>query len=1157
MLAMLLGLLVGWIFADWSLHLDSPFVRGAALGGVLLLIGGLGVRHLYRPWASSLRDVDLALLLERRSPELRGNLASAVEFSSRTSDAGSAAPPLSELESELVDSMETRLSRLPAGDIIDTSSLLRAGGLAALTVALLAAVLWSAPGATSIALTRLAVPWRTLDWPRRHTLEFLDVNLRPLDESVGLRVAEGEPLTLYVGEHRDDLPTHISLEVRHADGQTDSHELRQASLRDGQGVNRPVAVVALTPTRGPIELTARGGDDSRLPPLRIEVAPPPSIERFEIVLTPPAYSGKPPETITGGVGHLQGLVGTQARITAVANTPLRSATLHRGSQRRENVPLAEDRRTMSVSLEIESAERTSYWLELTDELGLQHANPPRYEIRGIVDREPAIRIVQPDADLRVQPDAEIPFQLEASDDWGLQRIELIVSLPGSAVPEEVRLLHEFPNTASTRDARPESLVKVREWNASPGTQLSVRGQAVDGFNLHGKAGQATRSAPRLIEIVSLEQKRQELAGRQAGVAESLERARTIQSQIREQLGELEIQWEKTGRLRDEDRATVARMGLAQQQVREELLDTRRGAERRVSELLQEVQWNRLDDDKTRSRLEEVQRELKHLAEKSLPQVDSAVGELERTPETSTGQTPQAGESLKKARSSQKDVLDILDGILADLAGWRQQEDVRRRVGELLSSQQTLADETRDLAGRTLSKAVSNLTPQEQADVARLADRQGRLANELKGLEELGNPADSPADPKGVDPELGKKVTEALDPSDAVAKLRQASGMIQENRLRQASDVQQEVLETLRKLDSSLSGDADNSPETLVKRIEEAQREAAGLREQQSRLRRDLQDIASQPAGPSQKESLATLKKQQAELEDRAASFAQRLRKRDLSQPSASARRGAERMTEANDALEDEDVPEAVKKQGEAIDDLLQAERELEALEQQARVDSQVRALQQIGQSAGRLADRQREVRAETVRLDQIRIEGGKLTRAQLRTLQQTRENQEGLAGEIESLAGGLREWPVLELAAQTALAGARDAAKRLSERTTDQGTQERQSDVASELDRLAASLAQDDPSSTPSEDDPMSPPESGPAGEPSADGAAKVAELKLLKGMQEDLLDRTSRLLSARKGELTGEQQAQLKELAARQQKLAELAESLLKPADAPESPPP
>jgi len=1149
-LSALLGMLLGWIAADWVLHLDSGVVRTLAA----LTVAGIAVaatfRFIVRPWRSPLQDVDLALLVERHTPSLAGELASAVQFSARPStDKGA-----SVLEQDLVARTEERLAHLPDGEWLDSAALIRSVALAGTVAAAFLGLALAAPRTVATALQRLTLPWAKLEWPRRHTLQFLDADLRPIAATDRWRVAEGEALTLYVADAQEILPAHILLEVRHPDGAVDREELRQATLRDTSGASRQVAVLSLTPTRGPLELTARGGDDDRLPPLRLDVAPPPAIESFEITLTPPAYSEKPMETLAGGVGHIQGLVGTEVSLKAVANTPLSRVVLNRGPRQHEELPLAEDRRTIQTSFAIATADRSSYWFELTDEHGLRHANPPRYEIRGLVDREPQIRIVQPEVDLRVQPDAEIPFALEASDDLGLQRVELIVSIPGSAVPEEVRLLEEF--SIGARESRPQSLVKIREFNAMPGTQLAFRGQAVDRFDLDGKAGHVARSGPRLIEIVSIEEKRQELASRQAGVAESLERARTVQSQVQQQVQELQIQWDKTHELRAEDRALLSRLELAQQEVREELSDPRRGAQGRVAELRREAEWNRLDEPAVQGRLDRLEGDLARLATESLPQVDGGLDELRRGAESASPLRPQTGEHLKKTLGAQQDVLDSLASLLGELQEWRTQEDLRRKVGDLAASQKTLSEETQKLGSQTLSRTLSSLTPQEQADVARLADRQARLATDLEAIQRSAA-GDSPSTPEPSSPDSPpppdseeKQAAETLAGADAAGKLRRAAGLMQENRMQQAAELQQEVLETLTKLDSTLSGDPASDEETLVKRLAAAREEAAGLREQQSLLKRELQSLAPQSAEPMQKEQLESLEKRQENLQKRAAEFSQRLRKRDLSQPAASARRGAERMAAADEALEEEHLPDALQQQGEALEDLQQAERELAALEQQARIDDAIRELQEAGQRAGLLADRQQTLREETGRLETIRVEQGKLSRGQLRTLQQTRESQETLAKEIESLAGLMKDRPVLGLGAALALDAAREAARRLAERTTDGQTQQRQTDVIDQLKQLAQSLAptNDQPQSpegAPQENEPKSPG----GGTPSAEAAAAVAELRLLKAMQESLLERTTKLLTGKGNTLTPTEDAELKELAARQQKLAGLAEALLKSA--------
>lgn len=1141
--ALVVGLLLGWVALDWTLHLDSPLVRGiAALSFVSLVV--LAVQQLIlRPWNSPLRDVDLALLVERHDPALAGDLASAVEFARDTTRNGT----LSALEQDLVSRTLDRLPLHSDGAWIETTALIRSVALAGLVGALFLGLTLIAPQTASIALQRLGLPWAALEWPRRNTLQFLDADLRPI-ETGGWRVAEGEPLTLYVADIHENLPARVLLEVRHPEGTVDREELRLATLRDAGGTSRQVAVLSLTPTRGPLELSARGGDDDRLAPLRLDVAPPPAIESFEITLTPPAYSGKPPETVTGGVGHIQGLVGTEVSLKAVANTPLSRVVFNR-AQTREELPVGEDRRTIVTSFAIATGDRTSYWFELTDEHGLKHANPPRYEIRGIVDREPAIRIVQPEVDLRVQPDAEIPFALEASDDLGLQRVELVTSIPGSAVPDEVRPLEEFSN--GVRESRPQTLVKIREFNPTPGTQLAFRGQAVDRFQLEGKPPHVARSGPRLIEIISVEEKRQELAGRQAGVAESLDRARTVQSQVQQQIQELQIQWDKTKTLREEDRALLSRLELAQQEVREELLDPRRGALGRVTELRRETEWNRLDDAGTAGRFDRLQQDLGQLEKELLPKVDGGLDELRRGAESASSQSARTGEQLKKTVASQQEVVDSLSGLLGELQEWRTQEDLRRRVSELASSQKTLAEETQKLGGKTLSRMLSSLTPQEQADVARLAERQARIAGDLESIERSAAEPSSPMSPDGSADEQ-KQAADALGQAGASGKLRRAAGLMQENRMQQAAELQQEVLETLTKLDTSLSGGEANEQETLVKRLEQAREEAAGLREQQSELQRDLESLPSQPGDAAQKkDELESLEKRQEELQKRATSFAQKLRKRDLSQPAASARHGAERMAGAEEALEEENVPEAMRQQKEALQDLEQAERELGAMEQQARVDDALRELQAAGEQASALAERQEALREETQRLEAIRVEQGKFSRSQLRTLQQTREGEEALAKEIETLAGRVKDRPVLELGTTLALDAARAAAAGLSERTTGEATQGRQREVTEQLRLLAASLAPADDMPQESEDPSQQKEPMPQGGKPSSGSTAAVAELRMLKAMQEHLLDRTTKLLGSRSTPLTEADESELKELAARQQTLARLADALLKGAGA------
>ncbi|MGL4460891.1 MAG: hypothetical protein ACRC1K_01970, partial [Planctomycetia bacterium] len=65
--------------ADWIFHV-SPGMRVVFLAGLFLSSGWLAWRWLARPLAEPIRDLDLALRLERLRPELGERLSSTVDF---------------------------------------------------------------------------------------------------------------------------------------------------------------------------------------------------------------------------------------------------------------------------------------------------------------------------------------------------------------------------------------------------------------------------------------------------------------------------------------------------------------------------------------------------------------------------------------------------------------------------------------------------------------------------------------------------------------------------------------------------------------------------------------------------------------------------------------------------------------------------------------------------------------------------------------------------------------------------------------------------------------------------------------------------------------------------------------------------------------------
>jgi hypothetical protein len=1117
---------------DWLLHLDSNLVRTGLLLGTIALVGGLVWRLVIQPRRERVDEVELAILLDEAGSR-RDDLASAVEFSQLPDRSPT------RLEQDLVDRVVDRLRLVPLADVIRRSALVVPLVVLAAIAGTTALLVGLSPGAARVAALRTLTPWSDVEWPRRNTLRFLNSSLEPLESGAGLRVAQGEPLALYVEDVNGRMPSSVHLDVTRPDLPMESQELRQTSLRSGSELHE-VAVISLSPGAGPLELKVSGGDDDRLPPLRIDVAPPPLVESFQITVTPPAYTGQPQETLSGTVGHVQGVVGTQVEVAATSNVPLSEAVLHRGPKVREVLRLSEDHKSLSASWTIGEADRSSYWFELKDEHGMGNANPPRYEIRGIADRDPTVRIEQPENDLKVTPTAVVPFVIQASDDLGLRSVGLVVELVTGGAPETVSPLQSYED--SPRETRIEHPLQIAELNPQPGAQYRIRAEARDRFDLDGRMGHAARSAPRVLTVVGMEEKRTELASRQSSIAEALQRSLDGQSGTRSQLSELEIQLKKAGALKPEDHAAIQRAEASQEQVRDEISNSRRGAAAQIAELRREAAWNQLDDDAFRSRWGGVQEELKELSEETLPRLAATLGRFRRESEDQAAEAGKMAKTLGEALAMQDQVQQRLSETLSDLAEWTKRQNASQQVADLLAAQEAVAKETLELGAKTLSMKPSELSAQQQADLARLADRQGRLAKEVGELAAQGAQSDQP-DSKG------EETSPAMSPEEgsrAAGQMQRAADLLEENLVQQAAELQKELINELRKLDAKLKGYEPQSEETLLKQIADARREAAGLRDQQAAIRSDLQSVTPNTADPQQQELLETLEKRQEELQRQAEEFSQRLRKNRMEKPAASARRSAGRMASAGDALENENIPESLAQQSEALDDLLQAERELAEQERKVKRQSALQELANLGAKVKGLAERQAGLIEEVQRLKAVQDESGRLARSQLRTLQQTAKAQAGLAEETASLAEELKTHPVLQLAAETAKQAMAAAAQGLEKPPLQETPLVSQQEAHRQLDELAKSMAGSGEGMA--SHGPQKQGEGGEPSEPDAASTALLAEIRLLKSMQEQVQKRTTELAAMAAGAetLPPEIKDEVMRLSERQTRLAELAEALI-----------
>ncbi|MBX3436835.1 MAG: hypothetical protein KF861_05030 [Planctomycetaceae bacterium] len=1176
-LAGVVSILVLAAFVDRSLSLDASVGRlslsiGAFLGGLTILW-----RVLVRPLRVRLSDVEIARLVERRFRQSDDHIASAAQFRAAQQDTGLGSP---ELQRTTIAAADRSLQGLDVQSLFDRRPVRRAVIVASVIGVFAIAGTAAAPTTARTALMRLAMPLANVPWPRTTRLRFLDAELAPLVDAP-LRTTAGEPVPLYVENELGPLPPDVTLELRLPDDATQRQSLRTTLLRDRSGASHEVGVVTLLAYRGPLQFRVRGGDDPGTPWQNLEVVVAAAAVDLTVTVTPPSYSGREPQR-TQGVGLIEGLVGSRVAIEGTANKPLSLAALHREHVPQQTMTLSDDGRGFHAEFEIEEAGTSWYWFEFRDEHGLSESDPPRYELRGIADRAPVVYLEEPATDLTVAPAAEVPLRIFAQDDIGLSLVRLCwtdadaatLGAGDAAVASSLNAsVQSISLPLSATGSLEESIATswpIGPLGLSPGTQLTFWVEAVDAHTSattpENAAGQVGKSAQRRLHVISESDKQRELAARQTGILDTLKSLRERQAQTRDMTAQLRIQAELAGRLRPADLDLLKQAEMQQQDVRREVADDASGLLGGIESLLREMAFNQLDDPEALQRLSLLAGDLSELndrwfptieqllsrARKSTGAVNDSISSEEDDPtnsQSTSGVLPEAESvprHLQDAEEAQSTVLALLSEAAQSLGGWRERFQLSSELDSLIADQREVQRETQEIGRDTLAKSASRLTPQQQADLVRLADRQRRLASRLEQLQaprtstETSSGQAGRADSEGISQEL-RQAQAALREEGVAAEMHQAAESLQRNEIPAAAESQEAALAALRAFNDRLQHAPLLDPESLLSELQAAREHVESLHKQQEALSRDSLPLLGPTADPEREEQLQRLVKQQSELADDAEEMARTLRRQQQGAASQTADRAGRRMRDAQAAIEREQPEGVAVNQQEALDDLAQLASELDAAQNRAEGEQAARQIAELANELQLLANSQLTLRESTVDLDARQQERGSWSRPLRRELRELAGRQRGLREQLDVRQVDLQELPVVRGALAAVSEAMDQAASLLDQEKSGSLTQGAQQDAASRLTSVVEILEEE---AAPSSRTPSGA-ESAQRGEESSQSASRpqlTAQLKLLRQMQADVNRRTSETAAA------AETTSPARDALAREQgRIAELSRELLR----------
>ena len=379
---LLLSLVDHWV---WGFS-----VWGRLVALVILLLGSAAF-FIFRVLPGLIRSVNpvfAAQTIEGSTPTLKNSLINFLLL--REQQAGTRQVILDGVKRQAVGD----LHQVPGNAIVDRSDLIRIGYVLAALVILFGAYRVLSPKDPFQTVARVATPWKAIDRPSRAKIEEV------VPGNVDIYRGQSVDIEAVVTGLRDDEAVELLFST--TDGRIVDRTINMMRSESGRRFQSE-----LTTGSGGIQddliYSIRAGD-AQTDLYRVTVKDAPSIDVKRLTLTYPSYTKRPEEQFEQQ-GDIAALEGTRVRIEALANQPIRGASIELfDGESAEPVKSLPMRHTGDVAhgflnLKFNPDGKTptyvGYQLRFTNDAGHRNPEPVRYQIDVIRDLPPLVEILNP------------------------------------------------------------------------------------------------------------------------------------------------------------------------------------------------------------------------------------------------------------------------------------------------------------------------------------------------------------------------------------------------------------------------------------------------------------------------------------------------------------------------------------------------------------------------------------------------------------------------------------------------------------------------------------------------------------------------------------------------------------------------------------------
>jgi len=1021
----------------------------------------------------------LALRAERFFPQLSGVLASGVEFA-RQRQGADESPRTLALEQAAVQNAESQLDGVKLGQMINPTQTLRSAGWFSFALLLVVIVATSAPVHTSLALRRWMMPFGHTAWPRRVDVQTLVTDaVWPSDTPVRLTAVIDR------GFHRN-MRTWVNWRIVSEDGIAGSWSSllmneQSQSRRFERLIDVPAALTNLTDGIGTLEFWFEAGDDVT-DTQQIQLIQRPALEQVTARITPPRYAQglvdqqvvelTRSQATAGQIATVSALQGSTVELSLGFNKPIpvanaQLAKLLSGAPTLEGASANYHNKagfTRQVDIQFELTSTLQTPIQLRDEHNLTDLSERLYRIEAVIDKPPAVSLSEPPADEAVLPTAIIDVVSVAQDDIGVESLSIDATLK-----EETKTVHQQSGRSSRLSATHK--MALADWEVKPGDEVVLIGRARDVYELNGMRHDPQKSTPRRLRIIDTPTLISQLRNDLAGVRQQAIRLQTTQQQIINQ---------------------PAQEAHPKQQQITARIDTQLDL---VDRVVRRMQRNQLKEPQLDQLLDRSNELLKQAQTKS----QAAASDLENAMK----QPDQAPIHKQQSKQSQQQVEKALVDLIALLDQGRDALTLQLQLQQIKTTQEDIAKQSRELLPKTLGKTAGELTPQELQELKNLVDKQQALSEQTQQLTQQMRQTSEAMSRQSKDPQ-DQAMAQSLSEAASVAQrkgltqsMKKAAASTSQNRLSEAGGEQQKSLETLEEMLDKLEDQQQRQQEILRRRLMQLVEAIERLVERQTHELERL-DLAERLAGLE--EPLVTLRNNTLDIAQSALEPKQTVPVAEL------LNEAAKYQAEAITGLRKQQRDAAVAGETEALSHLKQALEKAVALRNAAKTEENRQQRDKLKKQYLALAEQELALAEKTKPYLAI----PKINRRQVLELIKLGKEQTTIHEEIRKLGqvpdvSSTLMFDHLHKRVDDHLTR---TVRDLNTAKIDSRTVQRQVTSARLLKEMAAALEQDDAWDEFAENN-----ASGGGGGGGSGGQQPLvppaAELRLLRGLQESILDRT------------------------------------------------